>query len=161
MSGGKQVMRNSGAARRRGSLELLRQKMRVMSSARNCTEQPDQNAEKCGNPLVIWCRFGAVTNSQAVTGALSSASRHRNIEHKLKELRGAPRCRSESLGVGCKSFNPLVDDSIPSRPILQERVDEMDAAPLLSEEERYGGQAQDQGGPPGARTASVCQSGGV
>src|SRR6266436_735692 len=41
------------------------------------------------------------------------------------------------------------------------RIDEMDAAPLLSEEERYGGQAQDQGGPPGARTASVCQSGGV
>jgi hypothetical protein len=58
--------------------------------------------------LVIWCRFGAVTNSQALTGALSSASRHRNIERKLKELRGAPRCRSESLGVGCKTFNPLV-----------------------------------------------------
>ena len=29
-----------------------------------------------------------------------------------------PRCRSESLRVGCTTFNPLVDGSTPSRPTI-------------------------------------------
>jgi hypothetical protein len=45
----------------------------VVTGARNCTERRRPNAKECGDPLVVRCKFGAVTNSRALTGTQTTA----------------------------------------------------------------------------------------
>jgi len=69
---------------------------------------------KFGNPLVIRCKFGAVTNPKPLVDAHRCASLNANKAQKSKELRGVLSCRCERRGVGCTTFNPLIDGSIPA-----------------------------------------------
>src|SRR4029077_5824107 len=90
--------------------------LEAYTTAPNLHRATRPNAEKCESPLVIRCKFGAVTNSKSLISAHGHTSSHRDNWLKLKELRRVPECRSESLRVGCTTFNPLVDGSISSRP---------------------------------------------
>ena len=65
------------------------------------------------NPLIISCKFSAVTNSGALTSTHCSACLTAIDTQKIIELRGAVQWRSEWLRVGCTTFNPLVDSDSP------------------------------------------------
>ena len=69
---------------------------------------PGPNAKKCESPLLVSCRFGAVTNSESLTGTHRSAHVRVNDAGEINVLRGVARCSSEWLRVPCGTFNPLV-----------------------------------------------------
>jgi hypothetical protein len=90
----------------------------------HCTELhragPDQMQRKFGNPLVIRCKFGAVTNPKPLVDTHRCASLNANKAQKSKELRGVLSCRCERRGVGCTTFNPLV--ALPERRARPKRT---------------------------------------